>query len=201
MRKLVGLGVLAVMAVACVDELAEGAGEMLVDAGQVLADAGAALTDAGNDSAAAQANADAGQIAVKPETLELPCDHAYKTVSVSRQLRGEQGMVEQSRTTQISYYAEIDGTASGVDAWACGWQSSVQPLGSCADKSLASCTESADVRAPTLCAQINAELVEGKIRVSCGFESRTVLAPVDGKTYPDQVMMGRWTTARVTIRR
>jgi hypothetical protein len=203
MRKLVGLGVLAVLSVACVDELAEGAGEMLVDAGELLADAGSALVDAGNDSA--QAQQDAGQLPAKAETLEVACDRAYKTVTSVRENSGQApyGVNEVTRMTRTEYFAEVDAsTPLGVDAWICGHARSVpSPDKLCDDKTAGKCVVSADPTPEILCQQAGALLIEGKVRIPCGYEHITAVAPRDGMTFPEQVTVDRWATARITIRR
>lgn len=70
-KKLLGVGVLVGVLVACGSDVAEEAGDMMRGAGEAIADAGAALADSGE----AQASTDAGQgVDVAPTVIDATCD-------------------------------------------------------------------------------------------------------------------------------
>lgn len=185
MRKLVGLGVLAVLTVACVDELAEGAGEMLVDAGQVLADAGLVLADAGNDSA--QALTDAGALNTPAaESYDVLCDQKAERVTRTADLT----------TTYAMRFAVVNVDTKdivGVDVRRCGHEL----IGTVAAESCAANeTCSGTARLPLTDCDLGsfAELLPMQVRVHCGTELHQ--SPSQGTDYGNI-----FKTARITIRR
>jgi len=170
MRKLVGLSVLAVMAVACVDELAEGAGEMLVDAGQVLADAGAALADAGDDSA--QALTDAGQLVkpADPSTVEIACDKRYERTT-QRFFTSLPGQEVEEPVKEVRWYGSlaVDTVGiTGVDVLLCDVEHTGQvPCDGKPGKDWTYVCEGSMPAEPR-CVTAQAELGDGYVRARCG---------------------------------
>lgn len=198
MRKIVGLGVLAVLAVACVDELAEGAGEMLVDAGQVLADAGAALADAGNDAASAQATGDGGSTALpKSESFEVACDQKLeRVVTYDTQPAGGTRTI-----TTTTYFAVVNvDTADvfGVDARRCGHRVIGAHLKEICPHNATSCAGTVMPPVAECDTTSAADLLPTQIRIGCGSETHHANAAEPGWSTNDTG--DSFKTAVVTVR-
>jgi hypothetical protein len=179
--------VLAVVAVACGDELADEAGEMmrkggeaLADAGAALADAGALLADAGSDAQAqgedggaeGDAQAPKGGEVSRSQTFELACDEKYTQF---RRPPGEVGGAKEERfyaTTRIDTAG-----VTGVDVIQCDWAGLPQgcELGW-------ECEGSFYPPEKARCVTASAEIGTGFVRTYCGQGSE------------------RYRTARITIR-
>ena len=116
MRKQVGLAVLVGVVLACGDDAAEEAGEMLRDAGEALADAGMMLSDAGGRDAQAQTDAGAsgggGGGGVVLETVNVPCSIEL----TQRQQSSSGAYVEVTR-----WYAELN-VANVISVTGCGFR-------------------------------------------------------------------------------
>jgi len=165
------VGLLGLVAVACVDELAEGAGEVLVDAGQMLRDAGAALVDAGDDVARAQGE-DAGPAAApKSETVEVACDKRYeRTVTTYYDAVGDSPIGEPEH--QVRWYAgvAIDTTAiTGIDVLLCDLEQIDRvPCDGRTDGGLRYVCDG-NFPAEARCVMGTAEIVDGAVRAPCGY--------------------------------
>lgn len=202
MKRSIGLALLGLVAVACVDELAEGAGEMLVDAGQVLADAGQALADAGSDDASAQASDDAGAAnrpaSPKAETFEVACDQ--KLERVTRYVDPAGGDLATTVTTYTAYFAVVNvDTADvvGVDARRCGHKL----MGTDATESCTTYQATCEGTARPVLADCDttsaADLLPSQVRVSCGFEVHLS----QGAKTNQEIQGNSFKTAAVTLRR
>lgn len=172
MKQLVGVGALVGLMVACGSDLAEEAGEMLVDAGEVLRDAGVALVDGGGGDARAQT-----EPAV--ETYEVACSLR------DRQVYGSLPPDPNLNYTYSALYAvlpvDINGI-TGVDVIQCR----AMPFEPCPREGV-TCEQSTLPRPPRhVCVTARAELGEGFIRTDCTVERRGFPA---------------YETARITIRR
>lgn len=182
MRKLVGVGVLAVLAVACGDELAEGAGDILSDAGQILSDAGAALSDAGSDVVSAQEDAGATNKPSAPtvESYDVKCDQKFTRVVVSKpQFEGG----PTSTTTRTNYYAVVNidtQNVVGVDARRCGHKVFGIELKPeyCADA--ISCEGTANAPIADCDVTSSADFLPTQVRVSCGQETQSAYSDGTG---------------------
>lgn len=116
MRKLVGVGVLVGVLVACGSDVAEEAGDMMRGAGEAIADAGAALADAAGSDAQALTDAGAGSES-KARIVEQACD-IVRTETPVPGAAGGAGPGPSSPTEQRFASIAVD-AAELRSAWLC----------------------------------------------------------------------------------
>lgn len=179
MRRQVGLVVLNGVVLACGDDAAEEAGEMLRDAGEALADAGMMLSDAGGRDAQAQTDGGAaGGNGVVLETVNAPCN-----IELTQRQQSSSGYVEVTR-----WYAELN-VANVIAVTGCGFQvipEGTKPICTPPLGSGVTCTGTPPpTPLSTVCGSgVDFEVGSGKARFHCG--ERTYRSP-EATTYGARV--------------
>lgn len=196
----VGVGLtFGLLVVACGSDIADEAGEMLVDAGEMLVDAGQGLGDASDDAAKAQDHA--GVLPGNETTVVLTCDKKWtETVRGPSNPSVPGGYYVRSATT--TFYAEVAvGNVSGVDAWTCDRETNTPSL-PCSSSRTTDCVESQDPAPVVECQSASVQIGNGKVRVLCGTEVRRKSAVIDGEqpTSLETLTTDRWRTVRLTVR-